>query len=356
MQKDMFSGEFVDRRTASQKKADKERNDWKQMEMFSQRDLAQFGVSAHPVMDVSPGRLVLISEDPRTPEEKERDLRRAAEAKTRPMFADTPTENSEVALAEQAPAERLKESELPMPTLTRESVYMKLVETVREETAKLWVDKLNVRLHSSQLPIAMLQAAPQLEPEEINVAVQIGEFLGKQEVETNSPEVQSQGLIEQGVVEVAEIPKVQTPPALDKMGKGEPSVEQDAPINPKTAAYIELVEAMHEQVSTIWIAEEYRKPFLSLLPLTIFRATEAGLTASEIAEALHVGKHLIHLREAKQDEITPIAVSSILPLQVNQRISIPVYIAEQSNENSYGIERGYRRQARMQSVSLRKRK
>jgi hypothetical protein len=87
----MFSGEWVDNRTRRQKQQDeeRERRRWyaQQMAMFSQRDLAQFGVEAHPHMPLSDHtRLVLEPEDPRTPEEKEEALQRQAEQQTQPMF------------------------------------------------------------------------------------------------------------------------------------------------------------------------------------------------------------------------------------------------------------------------------
>jgi hypothetical protein len=86
LQQDMFTGEFVDTRTRRQKERDLARELPLQNEMFSQRDIAQFGVSASPLMPLSPHtRLVLIQEDPRTPEEKDRDLERAAQARTRPL-------------------------------------------------------------------------------------------------------------------------------------------------------------------------------------------------------------------------------------------------------------------------------
>lgn len=83
----MFSGELVDTRTRRQKKLDRQREQPKQMEMFSQREVAQFGVNAHPLLPLSPNtKLLLIPEDPRTEEEIERDIQRAAEEQTRPMF------------------------------------------------------------------------------------------------------------------------------------------------------------------------------------------------------------------------------------------------------------------------------
>ncbi len=86
LQQDMFTGEFVDTRTRKQKEQDRARELPSQNEMFSQRDIAQFGVTASPLMPLSPHtRLVLMQEDPRTAEEKERDLERQAQALTQPL-------------------------------------------------------------------------------------------------------------------------------------------------------------------------------------------------------------------------------------------------------------------------------
>ena len=83
----MFSGELDDTRTRRQKQLDHERTLPKQQEMFSQREMAQFGVNPHPLLPLSENtRLLLISEDPRTPEEIERDLEEAARELTYPMF------------------------------------------------------------------------------------------------------------------------------------------------------------------------------------------------------------------------------------------------------------------------------
>ena len=85
----MFSGALVDTRSASQRARDRERERPQQTEMFSQRDLAQFGVRAHPQMFLSAEtKLVLISEDPRTDEERECDSLLAAQKQTYPLFAE----------------------------------------------------------------------------------------------------------------------------------------------------------------------------------------------------------------------------------------------------------------------------
>lgn len=88
---DMFSGELVDTRTRRQKQLDRERDLPRQIEMFSQRDVAQFGVRANPTMPLSGNvKLILIPEDPRTDEEIERDIQREAERRTVSMFGDMP--------------------------------------------------------------------------------------------------------------------------------------------------------------------------------------------------------------------------------------------------------------------------
>lgn len=87
----MFSGELDDNRTSRQKKLDRERNEPRQTEMFSQREIAQFGVNAHPLLPLSENtRLGLIFEDPRTEEEKERDRQQQAEERTYQMFEEPP--------------------------------------------------------------------------------------------------------------------------------------------------------------------------------------------------------------------------------------------------------------------------
>ena len=96
---DMFTGELVDTRTRRQKQRDRQRDLPRQIEMFSQRDVAQFGVKANPTMPLSGNvKLILIPEDPRTDEEIERDIQREAERRTVAMFGDTPEDQPCLAL------------------------------------------------------------------------------------------------------------------------------------------------------------------------------------------------------------------------------------------------------------------
>ena len=92
LQYNMFTGDLVDNRTRRQKQLDRQQERPKQLEMFSSREVAQFGVNAHPLLPLSPNmKLLLISEDPRTEEEIERDRERAAEEQTYQMFDEGTT-------------------------------------------------------------------------------------------------------------------------------------------------------------------------------------------------------------------------------------------------------------------------
>lgn len=89
LQMNMFSGELDDTRTRRQKQLDRERQQPRQIEMFSQRDVAQFGVNAHPLLPLSPNtKLGLIFEDPRTGEQIEQDRQRAAQERTHQLFVE----------------------------------------------------------------------------------------------------------------------------------------------------------------------------------------------------------------------------------------------------------------------------
>jgi hypothetical protein len=91
LQVNMFTGEWEDNRTDRQKQLDRERGQLKQQEMFSQREIAQFGVNAHPLLPLSPHtKLSLMFEDHRTEEELERDRQRQAEKKTYQLFQEAP--------------------------------------------------------------------------------------------------------------------------------------------------------------------------------------------------------------------------------------------------------------------------
>ena len=90
----MFTGELEDTRTQKQKEQDRQRIFPQTVAMFSQRDIAQFGVTAHPLLSLADKtQLALIRADPRTPAEKERDLEREAQERTIPLFLPEPTQS-----------------------------------------------------------------------------------------------------------------------------------------------------------------------------------------------------------------------------------------------------------------------
>src|SRR5437762_3089130 len=91
LQPDMFTGEFADTRTSAQKRQDRTQDLPKPAEMFSQRDIAQFGVTAHPHLPISDHtRLGLAIEDHRTPKEIEQDTQHEAERNTYELFPNQP--------------------------------------------------------------------------------------------------------------------------------------------------------------------------------------------------------------------------------------------------------------------------
>ena len=96
LQIDLFTSELKDTRTRKQKKAARQAEGYQQDELFPQRELAQFGVTAQPRMPAiarngEPLGMALMIEDPRSEEEKELDRQREAEALTDPLPQLEPT-------------------------------------------------------------------------------------------------------------------------------------------------------------------------------------------------------------------------------------------------------------------------
>ena len=88
----MFTGNLVDTRTRQQKQEDNRREQLQQTLMFSQRDLAQFGVNPKPLFSLSPHmKLPLLVYDPRTEEEVARDQQKEPERQTVPLFPELPS-------------------------------------------------------------------------------------------------------------------------------------------------------------------------------------------------------------------------------------------------------------------------
>ena len=89
LQIDLFTRELVDNRTRRQKKKAQKQHEPTQKEMFSQREMAQFGVNPRPKLPLSPKtRIELMVEDRRTDEEKAEAIQQEALKRNHQLFPD----------------------------------------------------------------------------------------------------------------------------------------------------------------------------------------------------------------------------------------------------------------------------
>lgn len=187
LQQDMFSGEWKDRRSRGQKRRDTQYEQPQQNEMFSQSELAQY-VNPHPKMPFHPyERLELVSEDPRTPEEIERDTQREIEAQTYHLFdehpefyeqaADTePVTGDENELGDTSIADDVYERK---PEGSKVEIYFDLVRLSEENAETLWIAPPYETAYMTQIAATMLEAqAVGLTQPEITAALQIGQHRG----------------------------------------------------------------------------------------------------------------------------------------------------------------------------------
>jgi hypothetical protein len=202
LQIDLFTGAKVDTRTRDQKARDRERHIPRQLLMFTQRDIAQTDVNPHPRMDVSPGRLRLIAEDPRTEEEIEQDLLRQAQAMTPDLFegslsvmpTPTPTPETqpniqstalvavEPSVAASLPDEDTDtETTMPSaPPLTKWAAYLALVTAAQERAATVSTTPVSALSESISMNLAKLDARHAgLTGDEIAAALTIGAYCGR---------------------------------------------------------------------------------------------------------------------------------------------------------------------------------
>jgi hypothetical protein len=206
LQANFLTGEFVDKRTRQQKQHDKERERPTQIEMFSQREIAQFGVRANPQLPLSEHtKLALIAYDPRTPEEIEQDRMREAQALTIPLFGEPASEQSSAILKPTIPpgaddifsppayplitdAVNTRNDEdvekyapaAPSPKLSKIAVYMELVNIAAERAATLYASS-GVAI-AQAITIAVIRSEAKysgLTDVEIQMAIQIGEHSGR---------------------------------------------------------------------------------------------------------------------------------------------------------------------------------
>jgi hypothetical protein len=198
LQREMFTGELVDNRTAAQKKADREQQIPVQCEMFSIHDTVQIGACLRPWLFQTPkSPLVLVGEDPRTEEEIEHDLMREAERLTNPMFAEqpaapeatqtpeaqddvfTPTGAPETAASppddeDEEPAEPLA------PPVSKHAAYLALVNAAEERATTLSHTPTTELAETIAMSAAKLNAQlAGLTGDEIAAALTIGDFRGR---------------------------------------------------------------------------------------------------------------------------------------------------------------------------------
>ena len=170
LQYDLFTGSLVDRRTRTQKEQDKLRQQPSQLLMFSQRDIAHTDVNPHPRMNVSPGPLVLIREDPRTDEEREADTLREAQSLTASFLSPEPV----VKVAEEVPPIGKSESPTPAPVskdeprqqalLNLEAVITDVVQTVYAEpeviyAQTIWLAQATIEAQSAGVDTDVISAS-----------------------------------------------------------------------------------------------------------------------------------------------------------------------------------------------------
>lgn len=209
LQREMFTGELVDNRTAAQKKADREQQIPVQCEMFSIHDTVQIGACLRPWLFQTPkSPLVLVGEDPRTEEEIEHDLMREAERLTNPMFAEQPAAPEvtptlptldDVFTPTGAPVEEVTASpaddedeeptEPPAPPVSKHAAYLALVNAAEERATTLSHTPTTELAETIAMSAAKLNAQlAGLTGDEIAAALTIGDFRGRAKTTTEETE------------------------------------------------------------------------------------------------------------------------------------------------------------------------
>lgn len=191
LQVDMFTGTPVDTRSRSQKQADIARKQGTQQQMFSIQDVPFGGKRATPIVDISQlpsPPLELVSEDPRSEEEKALARKREMESNTYRLFDDTslyetPSNSEKPVQAEDTQVSTPKPAS-PAFQSPKEASFLEIVAATRENLTTQWVNQLYASKLTMRVPLALQNALSQgLLPSEIACAMQIGERLGQHEKE-----------------------------------------------------------------------------------------------------------------------------------------------------------------------------
>jgi len=160
LQHDMFTGAVVDTRSQRQRQFDRNLAQPHQAELFSAREVAQFGVKAKPLIPLSPWtRLALVPEDSRTSEEKERDAQREAERQTHQLFdqSGVPSRSPEKPGVATATVETVTNLE----GITRHYIYLEDDVIAMTLGAMYWnKEEVEAQLRTAQMIASAINAQP----------------------------------------------------------------------------------------------------------------------------------------------------------------------------------------------------
>lgn len=300
----MFSGELVDNRTSTQRRADREHNVPKQKEMFSIQETVQIGVNLRPWLSEAPKpSLVLVSEDPRSEEQIECDLMREAEALTVSLFTDVVQQDGEDKPEDVDPdnenSHEPPEKAVDGEAVTKFSAYRALVTLVREQAVTLWVDSAYRQRYYNQLPLTIQDAqGAGLTATEISAAMQIGEFLGNRERQAARPT--------SGLIFDASSANASPPGEAAKTAPASPS----PPLNPQPVTRgVEPREGLRARLRREGVSVRTRQP----------KPTAPEVVPTRWMEREHIQKRLPYLAEGiarlDEDELASLAESMSEVLQ-----------------------------------------
>jgi hypothetical protein len=157
LQVDMFTGALVDTRTPAQKQRDAALVIPRQMEMFSQRELAQYVPSPRTSLPDT-ATLMLVAEDPRTDEQREADRERAARSLTKSLFEDD-AGTSDVGEGDDADeTSELKDTLLIELETRRQTALAELEKVITDITQTIAATPDVLRAQSMWLALATVEA------------------------------------------------------------------------------------------------------------------------------------------------------------------------------------------------------
>jgi hypothetical protein len=303
LQAEMFKHTWVDTHSDTQKKADRERTLPRQTLMFSQRDIAQFGVNPRPLLPLPPHtKVMFLPPDWRTDEEQAAEAQREAERLTLTLF-----------LAPEQAGQPTVQLGLPETGRDKEAAYLQVIAAVERHTRML-----HAPTGSNMHNLAAFAAAREeservgLNQDEFWSAVIIGAFRGKshalrEESDSCAPLALSVMKAEPEVAEAGEAASSQEPPPREELPETPPQAEDNGR-RVRLAIYLRLV-ALAETGERDTAAEGVG--FLAHLALSVLDAQQYGLRRAEIQAALQIGayrRHQQHRNAGASDGSQPLPI------------------------------------------------